>query len=72
MVKYIEKCLKLSVKAKMDQNATHLYNYKKLVAKAVRAKAKAGLQPSFYMRKTDQQVFQGSRPAHTTVYKVRT
>ena len=49
MGRYFEKGLKLSIKAKIDQDATHLNNYEELVAKAVRTKAKAGLQPSFYI-----------------------
>ena len=60
IVRYFEESLKPSIKAEMDQDATHLNNYKKLVAKAVGAKAKAGLQPSFYMQKTHQQVPQRS------------
>lgn len=49
IVKYFEKNLKLFINAKIDQDATLLDNYKKLVVKAVKAKAKAGLQPSFYI-----------------------
>ena len=56
IVRYFEEGLKLSIKAEMDQNASHLNDYEELVAKAVRAKAKAGLQPSFYVRETDIQV----------------
>ena len=41
----------------MDQDASHLDNCKELVAKAVRAKAKAGLQPTFYIWETNQQIF---------------
>ena len=43
MVRYLEKSLKPSIKAKIDQNATHVDDYEELVAKAVRAKAKTGL-----------------------------
>ena len=49
MVRYFEKGLKPSIKAKMDQDATHLDDYEELVAKAVRAEAKAGLRPSSYV-----------------------
>ena len=62
MVKYFEDSLKPSIKAKMDQDTTHLDNYKELIAKTIRAKAKMDLQPSFYMQKTNQQVFQRSHP----------
>ena len=72
MVRYFEKDLKPSIKAKIDQDATHLDNYEELIAKMVRAKAKAGLQPSSYMQETDQQVLQRSWPAHTTAHKVQT
>ena len=36
MVRYFEESLKPSIKAEIDQNATHLDNYEELVAKAVR------------------------------------
>ena len=57
MVRYFEEDLKPSIKAEMDQDATHLDDYEELVVKAVRAEAKAGLQPSFFMREADLQVF---------------
>ena len=53
MVRYFEKYLKPSIKAEMDQNTTHLDDYEGLIAKVVRAEAKAGLWPSFYVRDTD-------------------
>ena len=53
MVRYFEKDLEPSIKAEIDQDATHLDNYEELIAKAVRVKAKAGLRPSFYVRETD-------------------
>ena len=53
MVRYFEEDLKPSIKAEMDQDTTHLDDYEELIAKVVRAEAKAGLQPSFYMRETD-------------------
>lgn len=71
IVRYFQKGLKSSIKAKMDQNAIHLDDYKELVAKAVRAKAKTGLQLISYVQKTDYQVFQGSQPTHTIVHKVQ-
>ena len=71
IVRYFEKDLKASIKAKIDLNATHLDNYKELVLKVMRAKAKAGLQPSSYGRETDIQVLQGSQPAHITTHKVQ-
>ena len=71
MVRYFEEGLKPSIKVEIDQDATHLDNYKELVAKTVRAKAKAGLQPSFYVRETDLQILQESQPIHTIVHKVQ-
>ena len=53
-VRYFEKGLKPSIKAEIDQDAIHLDNYEELVAKTIRAEAKAGLQPSSYVQKTDQ------------------
>ena len=49
MVTYFEEGLKSSIKAEIDQDATYLDDYKELVAKAMRAKAKTGLQPSSYV-----------------------
>ena len=43
MVRYFQKSLKQSIKAKMDQDTTHLDNYKELITKTIRTKAKAGL-----------------------------
>ena len=37
----------------MDQDPSHLDDYEELIAKTVRAKAKAGLRPSSYIQKTD-------------------
>ena len=72
MVRNFEEGLKPSIKAEMDQNATHLNNYKELVAKAVRAEAKASLWSRSYIRETNQQVLWVNRPAHTTAHKVQT
>ena len=72
MIRYFEEGLKPSIKAEIDQDASHLDDYEELVAKAVRAEAKAGLRPSSYIRETDHQVPRGNRPAHTTAHKVQT
>ena len=56
IVEYFEKDLKPSIKAKIDQKATHLDKYEELVAKMLRAEVKVGLQPSSYIQETDQQV----------------
>ena len=53
MVKYFKEGLKPSIKAEMDQDDSSLINYEELVAKAVRAEAKAGLRPSSYVQETD-------------------
>ena len=60
MVRYFEEGLKPSIKAEIDQDTTHLDDYKELVLKAVKAEAKAGLRPSFYVREADLQVLRGS------------
>ena len=49
MVRYFEEDLKPSIKAEIDQDNPQLVDYKELVAKAIMAKAKSGLQPSFYI-----------------------
>ena len=43
IVRYFEEGIKPYIKAKMDQDATHLDDYEELVAKMVRAEGKAGL-----------------------------
>ena len=53
IVRYFERGLKLSIKAEMDKNAPQLNDYKELVAKTVKAKTKASLQPSSYMQETN-------------------
>ena len=72
IVRYFEEVPKPSIKPEINQEATHLDHYEELVVKAVRAEAKAGLRPSFYVRETDIQVCRRSRPAHTTTHKVQT
>ena len=72
MVRYFEKGPKPSIKTEIDQDTTHLDDYEELVAKAIRTEAKAGLQPSFYIRETYIQVLRGNQPAHTTAHKVQT
>ena len=56
----------------MDQEDFQLINYEKRILRVVRAKAKAGLQLSSYVRETDLNYFWGSQPAHTTTHKVQT
>ena len=43
-----------------------------MVEKAVDAEAKAGLQPTSYIRGVDHRCPQGNRPAHTNAAKVQT
>ena len=71
IVRHFEEGLKPSIKAEMDQDATHLDDYEELVLKAVRAEAKAGLRMSSYVQEANFQVLQGSRPTHTNVHKVQ-
>ena len=54
----------------MDQNDFQLVDYEELVAKAVRAEAKAGLRPSSYVRETNLCCLRGNRPAYTTAHKI--
>ena len=72
IVRYFEEGLKPSIKAEMDQDNSQLVDYEELVAKVVRAKAKAGLRPSSYVQETDLWCLRGNRPAHTTAHKVQT
>ena len=72
IVRYFEEGRKPSIKAKIDQDASNLDDYEELVVKAVRAEAKAGLRSSSYIRETNQKVFWGNRPTHTTTHKIKT
>ena len=54
IVRYFKEGLKPSIKTEIDQDNSQLVDYEELVAKAVRAEAKAGLRPSSYVRETDQ------------------
>ena len=72
MVRYFEEGLKQSIKVEMDQDNSQLIDYEELVAKMVRAEAKAGLRPSSYVRKPDLNCLRGNRPAHITAHKVQT
>ena len=72
LVRYFEKGLKPFIKAKIDQDVSQQLNYGELVAKAIRARAKPGLQPSSYIRETDLNYLQENWPAHTTAHKVQT
>ena len=72
MVRYFEEGLKLSIKAKIDQDDSQLIGYEELVTKAVRVEAKAGLRPSSYVRETDLSCLRGNRPPYTTAHKVQT
>ena len=71
IVRYFEESLKPFIKAEMDQDNSQLIDYEELVAKAVRAEAKAGLCPSLYVRETNLNCLQGNRPAHTNANKVQ-
>lgn len=52
IVSYFKKGLKPSVKTEIDQNATQLNDYEKLVAKTVKVEAETGLWLSSYIQKT--------------------
>ena len=72
MVRYFEEGLKPSMKAEIDQDGSQLIYYKGLVAKVVRAKAKAGLRPNFYVQETNLSYLQRNQLAHITAHKVQT
>lgn len=50
----------------MNQRSCELDSFEELVDKAVKAKAKAALQPEFYSCKTDHHCLWGSCPTYTT------
>ena len=70
LIRYFEEGLKPFIKAKMDQNNSKLVDYEKLIAKAIKVKAKTGLWLRFYMQEIDLNYLQGNQPAHTIAHKV--
>ena len=60
MGRYFEEGLQPSIKAEIDQDNTQLVNYKELIARTVRAEAKAGIQSSFYLQETDLSSLRGN------------
>ena len=72
MVHYFEEGLKPSIKAQIDQDAQQLDSFEDLVTKTVKAKVKADLRPSLYVRKTDYYCPQGSRLAHLIAHRIKT
>ena len=72
MIIYFKKCPKPFTKPKIDQDAFQLDDYEELVAKTIKTKAKVGIQPSFYIWETNQQVPRGNWLVHTIAYKVQT
>ena len=64
MVRYFEESLKLSIKAKMDQNNSQLIDYEELIAKMVRVEAKAGLHLRSYVRETSELSPKESNDSH--------
>lgn len=53
IVRIFKEGLKLSIKAEINQDTIQLNDYKELTIKVVKAKAKAGLWPSFHIREID-------------------
>ena len=49
----------------MKQRGRELDSWTEIVEKAVDAKAQASLQPTFYIKKMDQQCLRGNRPTFT-------
>ena len=72
MVKYFKKGLKPSIKVEIEQDNSQLIDYEELVAKAMKAEAKAGLRPSSYMQEINLSCLQGNWPAHIIAHKVQT
>lgn len=71
MIKYFEKSLKPSVKAKINQDTTQLDDYQELIAKAIKTEVQPSLRPSSYIQETNQNCFKENRLAHATVPKVQ-
>lgn len=72
MVRYFKESLKPSIKVEINQDATQLDTYEKLVAKVVKAKAKAGMQPGLYIQETDLNCPQKNQLGHTMAHKIQT
>ncbi len=56
----------------MEQRGRELDSWEEMIEKAVDAEAKAGLQPTSFIREMDHRCQRGNRPAHVTAAKVQT
>lgn len=72
MIRFFREGLKPSIKAQMEQRGRELDSWKELVEKAIDAEAKAGRQPTSFVREIDQRCPWDNRPAHTTAAKAPT
>ena len=67
LIRFFREGLKPSVKAQMEQSGRGLDSWEVIVEKAVKAEAKAGLQPPSIVREMDQCCLQGNRPDDATM-----
>ena len=56
----------------MEQRGREFDSWEEMIEKAVDAEAKAGLQPTSFIREMNHRCQRGNRPAHVTAAKVQT
>ena len=67
MIRILQKGLQPSVRIEINQRGHKLDSFRKIIEKAVNAKAMAKLRPSFKTREMDQNCPQDNRPVYPTV-----
>ena len=65
LIRLFREGYKPSIKAQMEQRGREKDSWEELVEKTIDAEAKAGLQPSSFVRDMDRLCPQGNRPPHT-------
>ena len=72
MICYFRKCLKPSIKVKIEQQDWEAIDFEEMVQKAVNAEAKTGLRSSAMVQDSDICCLQVHRPSNSTAAKVQT
>ena len=69
LIRFFREGLKPLIRAQMEPRSQEYDNWDELVEKTVAAKAKANLQPSYYIRDIDNRCPKGNRPSHAILSK---
>lgn len=72
LIRFFQEGLKPSIKAQIEQRGRELDSWEELAKESVDAEAKAGHQPTSFVREMDQRCPRGNCSAHTTTAKAPT